>query len=80
MLVRDLMTENVVAVRPGDSLATLRDLMYERDVRHMPVTEDDARLVGLVSQRDLLRSSLIQQMDVPDFVENAVLERSRCAS
>ncbi|MCP3957126.1 MAG: CBS domain-containing protein [bacterium] len=75
--VSDLMTRDVVAARPDDSLATLRDLMFERDVRHMPVIEGEADLVGLVSQRDLLRSSLIEQPDMPDFIEDALLERLR---
>jgi len=77
MRVRDLMTEDVIAVRPDDNLATLRGLMAERDVRHMPVVGTDGELVGLVSQRDLLRNSLVEQADVPDFVEDVVLERLR---
>ena len=77
MRVRDLMTQNVVATRPEDTVATLRDLMYDRDVRHMPVVADGGELVGLVSQRDLLRYSLIEQADVPNFIEDALLERIR---
>ncbi len=73
--VRDLMTRNVVAARPDDSVAKLRNLMVERDVRHIPVVEGDRELVGLVSQRDLLRNALIEQPDVPDFIEDALLER-----
>lgn len=75
LLVRDLMTGDVIALRPHDSLARLRDLFYERRIRHMPIVDDDGRLVGLVSQRDLLRNSLIDQVNVPDAVERAVLER-----
>ncbi len=75
MLVRDLMTRDVVSAHPDDSLARLRDLMIDRDVRHMPVTEGEGSLVGLVSQRDLLRNHLIEQADVPDFIEDALLER-----
>ncbi len=75
MQVRDLMTRDVVSARPGDSLARLRSLMVDRDVRHMPVVEGDQDLVGLVSQRDLLRNHLIEQPDVPDFIEDALLER-----
>lgn len=75
MYVRDLMTRDVVSAQPGDSLARLRNLMIDRDVRHMPVTEGDGNLVGLVSQRDLLRNHLIEQTDVPDFIEDALLER-----
>ena len=33
--------------------------------------------MGLVSQRDLLRNHLIEQADVPDFIEDALLERLR---
>ncbi len=73
--VRDLMTRDVVAARPEDSLAHMRDLMLEHDVRHMPVIEGENDLVGLVSQRDLLRNHLIEQADVPDFIEDALLER-----
>ncbi len=79
MRVRDLMTRDVIAVTPGDSLARLRDLMYDRDVRHMPVIETNRDLVGLVSQRDLLRNHLIEQADVPDFVEDALLQELRVA-
>lgn len=79
MRVRDLMTRDVIAVSPGDSLARLRDLMYDRDVRHMPVIEANRDLVGLVSQRDLLRNHLIEQADVPDFVEDALLQELQVA-
>ncbi len=75
LCVRDLMTRDVVAAHPDDSLARLRDKMIDRDVRHMPVTEGEGNLVGLVSQRDLLRNHLIEQADVPDFIEDALLER-----
>ena len=75
--VRDLMTEDVVAVLPDDSLTTIRDLMAERDVRHMPVVDRDRELVGLVTKRDLLRNALIEQQDVPEFVEDVILEKIR---
>ncbi len=75
--VRDLMTHDVLAAHPADNLATLRDMMCDRDVRHIPVIDDDRVLVGLVSQRDLLRHALIEQPDVPDFIADALLERLR---
>lgn len=75
LLVRDLMTEDVIALQPDDSLAKLRDLFYERRIRHMPIVDGDGQLVGLVSQRDLLRNSLVDQVNVPEAVEQAVLER-----
>ena len=75
MKVRDLMSDNVFASKPDDTVAELRDLMYEHNVRHIPVVDLDGDLVGLVSQRDLLRNSLIEQSDVPGFLEDEVLRR-----
>ena len=75
MLVSDLMSEDVVAVHPEESLATVRDLMLEHDIRHMPVVDQENALVGLISQRDLLRNALIEQTDTPDFIADSVLER-----
>lgn len=73
--VEDLMTTDVVVVRPEDDVATLQDLMLEHRVRHIPVVGGARQLLGLVSHRDLLRGSLIEQADVPSHVERALLER-----
>ena len=56
--VRDLMTEGVFAVGVDDVLATVNDLMDERNIRHAPVVAPGGELVGLISHRDLLRYSL----------------------
>jgi CBS domain-containing membrane protein len=59
--VRDLMTRGVYAVGVGDDLETIRALMEERGIRHAPVVGEGGILLGLVSQRDLIRSSLNSQ-------------------
>lgn len=53
--VRDLMTPEVYAVGPEAPVAALHGLMIEKRIRHLPVVDDDGTLVGLVSERDLLR-------------------------
>lgn len=74
MRVSDLMSEDVIAVRPEETLMTVRDLMLEHDIRHMPVVDAEHSLIGLISQRDLLRNSLIEQADTPDFIADSVLQ------
>ena len=74
--VRDLMSDNVIAVREKDDLMTLRELMLDHNVRHIPVVDAESDLVGLVSHRDLLRSSMVEQPDMADYMEQAVLESS----
>jgi acetoin utilization protein AcuB len=55
--VRDIMVEKLVTVSADDSLSTVQDIMTLGGVRHIPVVRA-GKLVGVVSQRDLLRASL----------------------
>jgi CBS domain-containing membrane protein len=66
------MTPDVDVVRPDDSLAALREVMDEKHVRHVPVVDDDDRLVGLVTERDLLRRAAGLEGDVPQSVSDEV--------
>jgi acetoin utilization protein AcuB len=55
--VREIMPEKMVTISADDTLATVEDIMTLGDVRHMPVVRG-GKLVGVVSERDLLRASL----------------------
>ena len=55
--VRDIMQVKIVTISAGDTLSTLEDIMTLGRVRHMPVVHRGV-LVGVVSERDLLRASL----------------------
>lgn len=64
-LVSEVMTKDVVSVSEDQTLADLLTSMRGMRFRHTPVT-DDGRLVGLLSERDLLRmssSSLLPHRD-----------------
>lgn len=74
LLVRDLMTERVLTLEPDDNLATLKDLMDARHVRHVPVVDADGDLVGLVSHRDLLRCALNERVEIPFSIQRDVLK------
>lgn len=55
MLVRHTMTKDPFTVAPGDSCLEVLRSMRSRGFRHAPVV-DKGLLVGLVSERDLLRA------------------------
>jgi CBS domain-containing protein len=64
--LRDLMTTPVEmateATGPGEALAT----MVERHFRHLPVVDNDGRLLGMLSIRNVLQwrvDSLAQELD-----------------
>ena len=79
MLVEDAMTADVESVRPEESLQVLRDLMYELNVRHIPVVNEEGELAGLVSHRDLLRHALVEQPEEPVPEVEDALERLTAA-
>lgn len=57
MLVRELMTPNPVTVNPDTSVPEALRLLRERKVRRLPVVDSHGRLVGIVSDKDLLYAS-----------------------
>jgi CBS domain-containing protein len=56
VLIETLMKERVVTVRPDTSIRRALVAMAEAGVRHLPVVDGAARLVGLVSQIDVVRA------------------------
>jgi CBS domain-containing protein len=56
MTVASVMSTQVDAASPGTHVATLTRLMLDRRVRAVPVVDDDGRLTGIVTRRDLLRT------------------------
>lgn len=53
--VRELMTTDVFTVRPDDLVDLAASVMDWKHVRHVPVEDEEGRLVGIISHRDLLR-------------------------
>ncbi len=71
--VRDIMTTDLFTLRADDSLETLYDAMDLRHIRHVPVVDDDGDLVGLVSQRDLLKGALGDAEALPVSIKRDLL-------
>ncbi|HET9228587.1 MAG TPA: CBS domain-containing protein [Thermoanaerobaculia bacterium] len=67
--VRDLMTSGVFAVGVEDDLETVTNLMDDRNIRHAPVVDGAGNLVGLVTQRDILRTGLGSPGQLPPEAE-----------
>lgn len=53
--VLDFMTKDLVTVRESDDLALAESLLRLGGIRHLPVVRD-RKLVGILTQRDVLRS------------------------
>ncbi|MFF8537950.1 CBS domain-containing protein [Streptomyces sp. NPDC015532] len=58
--VGDLMTTSVVKVRQDTGFKEIAKLLAEYDITAVPVVDDDERVVGVVSEADLLRKEAAQ--------------------
>ncbi|MCX5193127.1 CBS domain-containing protein [Streptomyces sp. NBC_00249] len=56
--VADLMTDEVVSVAPGTAFKDVAKLLAQYDLSGVPVLDDEDRVVGVVSQTDLLAHTL----------------------
>jgi len=61
MLVKDIMVKEVATLDINDELSLANDIMRLGRIRHLPVVEG-YKLAGIISERDLFRSSLAQAL------------------
>ena len=53
-LVKDVMVANPITVKPDDSVETVLKLLSEKHISGLPVIDDEEKVVGVVSEADLL--------------------------
>ena len=75
--VKEVMTRDVVALRPQQPFAQALALLAQHRFRHLLVIDADARLAGVISDRDLLRcmsrESDLEGVTVADIMWSAVV-------
>lgn len=54
MLVKDLMTTNVITVRPNATLETVAEVLHSHHFTGVPVVQDDNTLLGTIMERDFI--------------------------
>src|ERR671939_1151519 len=54
--VADVMVKDVLTVEPSDTIGEAAEKMHEANVGAVVVVEDMVRIVGIVTERDLLRA------------------------
>lgn len=79
MRVADLMTPDPLRVSDGASLAAASTLLALGDVRHLPVVDDVGRVVGMVSERDILGLVTLREGETDDPLAPTDDESTRVA-
>jgi len=55
MKVRDLMRKKIITLKPENTYEEAVALLYKNNLNGAPVVDDEGKLVGYVSEKDLFR-------------------------
>src|SRR5258707_14060931 len=64
----DIMDADVPTVSPGDDARTAIDLLSKTDMGAVPVVDEQRRLVGIVSESDLILSDEESDLPLPHYL------------
>jgi len=74
--VRNLMNPNVVSITPSESAALAARLLCQHNVGSLPVCEDDGRLRGILTDRDIILRCIAAEEDPAQTPVREVMTRS----
>ncbi len=78
MQVRDLMSQGVVSIAPGDSTALAARLLARHDIGSLPVVGEDGRLRGILTDRDIILRCVAAEDDPAKIPVRDIMTRN-CA-
>ena len=70
--IQTVMTKTLITVPIGTKLEEAAELMSEKRIRHLPITNPHGGIVGIVSLRDLNLASTPMQTKVEDLMSSPV--------
>lgn len=53
MLVEQIMNKDVITLHPNDTIRAAIQIMRQCDIRHLPIVNNEEKVVGIVTERDL---------------------------
>ncbi|KMK91439.1 acetoin utilization AcuB family protein [Rossellomorea marisflavi] len=53
MIIEEIMKSNVETLRPDDSIETAIRLMRGKKIKHIPIVDDEMKILGIISDRDV---------------------------
>lgn len=58
MKVKEIMTKDLTAAEPTMTVRELIELFYQSGLSSVPVINEDGRIVGIISERDIIEGAL----------------------
>lgn len=73
--IGEVMTDRVLYVRPEQKINECMALMTDKHVRHLPVLDEDHRVIGMVSIRDVIKDVIAEREFMIAQLENYITDR-----
>lgn len=70
---RDIMTSNVTAANPAQSLRAIAALMRDGDLGVLPIVDDQNKLVGVVTDRDIVVRAAAAGLDLTETTVGEIM-------
>lgn len=75
MIVRELMTPNVITVEEDQTILEVRELMSTKNIRRIPVVDDISRIRGIITDGDIGRSEPSDATTLSKYEASYLLSR-----
>ncbi|WP_295632916.1 CBS domain-containing protein [uncultured Mitsuokella sp.] len=62
MLVKDIMTKNVITVKKDASIREIAQTIVDHDISGLPVVDEEGKVCGIVSEGDLVRKEFAPEL------------------
>ncbi len=69
--VEEIMSTDLPAVTPSDSIEHCMQLMSDKNVRYMPVFENE-KLAGIISMSDVVKETILAQKETINALESYI--------
>jgi CBS domain-containing protein len=76
--IKELMNTNLIGVYSSESLVSAYKKMHTHEIRHLPVFDGDQKIIGILSDRDILRAIVLNEnkmeSKISDFMTWPILK------
>jgi CBS domain-containing protein len=69
--VSDIMSTDLPAVSPQDSIEHCMEIMSDKNIRYMPVFENN-KIVGIISMSDVVKETILLQKETISHLESYI--------
>jgi CBS domain-containing protein len=72
-MVNEIMTQNVITVTFDDKIETCMELMRDKHIRHLPVTQDN-KVTAMISIGDVVNAIIESQKETINHLQNYIMQ------